>query len=249
MRRIFFWSICVLLLPMNFILLPSFFMPDNFKTQQKQHARVRAAYTEKEKLVQDFFSSKGIEIGSAIFIRAFKQEGELEVWAKAEHTYKLIKTYEICTSSGVLGPKRMQGDMQVPEGFYEIDRFNPASNYHLSLGINYPNKSDKIIGKGNLGGDIFIHGSCVTIGCMPLTDDKIKEVYLMAIEARAGGQQSIPVHVFPCRMSTAGLEAIVSNNPELAQFWSNIQRGYQFFEEKRKLPTISVLPSGEYLFK
>ena len=231
-------------------------MTDTFKTQQQKFPRVKQAYQEKEKVLKDLFSSKGLELGSAdIFIRAFKREAQLEVWGKThgEKEFKLIKTYEICASSGDPGPKRKQGDSQVPEGFYEIDRFNPSSNFYLSLGLNYPNASDKILGyKANYGGDIFIHGNCVTIGCMPLTDDKIKEVYLMAIEARAGGQQKIPVHVFPCRLNAEGmkhLENKFSSHSDLIAFWKNLQPGYQFFEEKRSLPAISVLPSGAYSCK
>lgn len=226
-------------------------VPDNFKTQQQQFSRVKTAYREKEQTVKELFSAKGLQPGAEIFIRAFKKEAQLEVWAmgRSESVFELIKTYEICSSSGVLGPKRKQGDYQVPEGFYEIDRFNPSSNFYLSLGLNYPNKSDRIIGKGNLGGDIFIHGSCVTIGCMPLTDDKIMEVYLMAIEARSGGQLKIPVHVFPCRMTSAGMKILEGLDPDLSSFWKNIQTGYAFFEEKRTLPVVSVLPSGEYSFK
>jgi murein L,D-transpeptidase YafK len=96
-----------------------------------------------------------------------------------------IKTYTVCATSGLIGPKRMQGDLQIPEGFYYIDRFNPYSNFYLSLGINYPNTSDRILGdKNNLGGDIFIHGDCVTIGCLPITDSEIKELYIFCVEAK-----------------------------------------------------------------
>ena len=248
--------VCILLLPFTFLILISFSMSDNFRLQQQKSPRVKGAYEEKEKLVKELFSAKGMELGSTdIFIRAFKQEAQLEIWAKkhTENVFKLIKTYEICASSGVLGPKRKQGDSQVPEGFYEIDRFNPSSNFYLSLGLNYPNRSDKILGnKANYGGDIFIHGNCVTIGCMPLTDDKIKEVYLMAVEARSGGQQKIHVHVFPCRMNATGMKSLetqFSDKTSLIAFWKNIRIGYDFFEEKHSLPTVSVLSSGEYSFK
>jgi murein L,D-transpeptidase YafK len=248
--------VCILFLPLILLIVTSFSMPDNFRLQQQKFPRVKQAYTEKEKLVREMFLARGIELGSAdIFIRAFKKEAQLEVWARkhAEGIFKLIRTYDICASSGVLGPKRTQGDSQVPEGFYEIDRFNPSSNYYLSLGLNYPNASDKILGnKANYGGDIFIHGNCVTIGCMPLTDDKIKEVYLMAVEARSGYQQRIPVHVFPCRLDAAGikvLETDFASQPDLIEFWKNLEIGYRFFNEKRSLPVVSVLPSGFYSFK
>lgn len=230
------------------------FMADNFRSQQQKYPRVKTAYEEKEKTLKELFSSKGIELSSAsIFIRAFKMEKQLEVWAKMpkQEKFTLIKTYDICSSSGNVGPKRKQGDGQVPEGFYEIDRFNPSSNFYLSLGVSYPNASDKILGnKGNLGGDIFIHGNCVTIGCMPVTDDKIKEVYLMAVEARSNGSK-IPVHIFPCRMDEKGmsyLEKEFKDYSALIAFWKNIQKGYTFFEKDHKLPSVKVNASGEYIF-
>ena len=229
------------------------FMPDNFKSQQQKFPRVKTAYEEKEKIVKELFSSKGVELSSAsIFIRAFKNEAELEIWAKSfkQEKYQLIKTYKICSSSGELGPKRKQGDGQVPEGFYEIDRFNPSSNFYLSLGVSYPNASDKILGeKGNLGGDIFIHGNCVTIGCMPLTDDKIKEVYLVTVEAKSNGQK-IPVHIFPFRMNESNMksyEGKYKDISKLVSFWKNIRKGYDYFESDKALPLIKVLNNGEYV--
>ena len=53
--------------------------------------------------------------------------------------FKLLKIYDICRVCRNLGPKRRAGDCQIPEGFYYVDAFNPASNYCLSMRINYPN--------------------------------------------------------------------------------------------------------------
>jgi murein L,D-transpeptidase YafK len=63
-----------------------------------------------------------------ILLVTYKAEKQLEIYAKKkdETIYKLIDIYDICASSGELGPKRRQGDGQVPEGFYKIARFNPA---------------------------------------------------------------------------------------------------------------------------
>ena len=82
-----------------------------------------------------------------LFIRAFKKEKLLEVWVKEarQRKLRLVNTYDFCATSGDLGPKRKEGDLQIPEGVYTINHFNPLSNFHLSLGINYPNASDKIL--------------------------------------------------------------------------------------------------------
>jgi len=198
-----------LLLHYVFLFLSSCFAIDvhahsTFKEQQKKHLRVQEAYRDKEDLLKTLFADKEIQYPpERIYFRVFKKERYLELWvySNKDKAFKLLLEYPVCALSGDLGPKRRQGDGQIPEGFYVIDRFNPVSNFHLSLGINYPNASDNMLGhKGNLGGDIFIHGGCVTIGCIPMTDDGIKELYVLAVEAKNNGQDEIPVHIFPAKM-------------------------------------------------
>ena len=183
-----------------------------------------------------------------VFIRAFKQEKELECWVKKREAVKweLLKTYPICKSSGDLGPKRRQGDGQVPEGVYHIDRFNPNSSYHLSLGLNYPNASDRVRGHSQTpGGDIFIHGNCVTVGCLPLTDALIEEVYELSELAKAGGQTEIPVHIFPARMEGRAYREMIEDSPH-RQFWEELRPIYAYFETNHRLPEVRILPDGRY---
>ncbi len=225
-----------------------------FKAQQARFERVRTAIAEKEAEVRKQFAEKSLAYPpTSIFLRAFKRERTLEVWIKQEDEYVLLTVYAVCAASGDLGPKRRQGDSQVPEGFYYIDRFNPVSNFHLSLGINYPNESDRLLGdRGNLGGDIFIHGNCVSIGCLAITDDKIKELYLLAIEARAAGQQRIPVHIFPSTMDDAGMQRLqqeAQTNPTLLTFWRNLKAGFDAFEQSRRLPSVTVDRQGQYAIR
>ncbi len=114
-----------------------------------------------------------------IFIRVFKAERQLEVWGSNGGTqpFVLVHTYPIAGMSGALGPKRKEGDLQVPEGFYLIDRFNPQSRFRLSLGLNYPNASDRKRSDAQRpGGDIFIHGDNRSIGCLAMTDSKIDQI-------------------------------------------------------------------------
>ena len=164
-----------------------------------------------------------------------------------------MKHYAVCRTSGNLGPKRREGDFQIPEGFYYIDRFNPRSNFYLSLGINYPNRSDQILGKRDEpGSDIFIHGGCVTVGCIPITDEYIKEVYWVAVQAKSNGHAKIPVHIFPTKLDAraiAQLKSVFPNDDTRINFWQNLQIGYNWFERSRRLPTISVNQQGMYQFE
>jgi murein L,D-transpeptidase YafK len=225
-----------------------------FRFQQNKFPRVQTAIKEKGETVKAIFAAKKLSYPpQEIFIRVFKREGVLELWSHSANKFVLVKEYKICAASGNLGPKRRQGDNQVPEGFYYVDRFNPVSNFHLSLGVNYPNESDKILGaSGNLGGDIFIHGNCVSIGCMAITDDQIKELYLIAVDAKAAGQNRIPVHIFPAKMNQTGMKhltAEAAQNQTLLSFWRNLKEGYDAFENNRRLPNISVDKKGQYIIK
>jgi murein L,D-transpeptidase YafK len=185
----------------------------------------------------------------------FKDSDEFEIYAKSktESVYSKLISYKVCGRSGQLGPKRKQGDLQVPEGFYHINRYNPTSNFHLSLGLNYPNLSDQLKSKfSNLGGDIFIHGSCVTIGCLPLTDDFIKEVYLYAIHAKNNGQSKVPVYIFPFKMTDKNFsfnKDKYKENRDLLDFWSNLKNGYDSFEKDKKELKFTIDKNGNYIFK
>lgn len=187
-----------------------------------------------------------------IFLRAFKHEAELELWAREDAgPFKHVTTYRIVTPSGVPGPKRREGDKQVPEGFYVMDRFNPESLYHLSLGLNYPNASDLIRSdREHPGSDIFIHGRDRTIGCLPLGDAGIEELYLIALDTRARGAAEIAVHIFPARMSGRAWEDFssehIARDPALVAFWEELRAGYEFFESRRLLPKIRVERDGAY---
>lgn len=196
-------------------------------------------------------SAQGLQWGAPIFLRAFKSEQQLELWIQDSSAFRLFRTYPICRVPGELGPKRKEGDLQVPEGLYWVEVFNPKSSYHLSLGINYPNASDRILSDPKKpGGEIYIHGNCVSVGCIPLTDEKIREVYLLALEAKNAGQDQIPVHIFPCRMTAENRENLLARNQaSLLPFWDNLGEAYQFFEEKRVLPKYEVeAESGRYKF-
>lgn len=208
--------------------------------------RVAKARESRDAEIKKLFASKNLSYPpEQIFLRAFKEDGELELWAgPRKGPLQLVKTFDVCAASGELGPKREQGDGQVPEGFYFIDRFNPRSNFHLSLGLDYPNDSDRLRGKkGRLGGDIFIHGSCVTIGCLPLRDGPIEELYLIALDAKTHGQKRIPVHVFPTRLTDQALSELRKRarpTDALWKFWQELKPGFEAFEKTRVVPRVRV---------
>ena len=225
----------------------------DFEQEQRSKPRVKVAINEKDELLRELFEDKEASYPpERIFLRIFKKEKSLELWAqnKNESQFKLIKSYPICATSGALGPKRREGDGQIPEGFYYVNRFNPWSSFYLSLGLNYPNRSDWLLAGGeNPGSDIFIHGSCVTVGCITITDPFIKEIYWLAVQTKSNGQLNIPVHIFPTKLDNdrmTQLNTQYKDNLKLLSFWENLKQGYDFFDKFKDIPTIRVNSDGTY---
>jgi murein L,D-transpeptidase YafK len=228
----------------------------SFMDYQRNFPRVLDAMNRKADTLKKQFAAAGLQWpAKEIYIRSFKYDSQMEVWVRnsESESFKLFKTYSICALAGSLGPKRMVGDFQVPEGFYYINEFKPNSAYHMSLGLNYPNPSDKIVSSTsniNPGGDIYIHGSCVTVGCIPIQDPQIEELYIIAMSAKSSGQDFIPVHIFPVRFDNAKSEAYfekaTKDQPGVQEFAAKLKEVYDYFQKEKKLPVISIDMKGNY---
>lgn len=227
----------------------------SFIDYQKTFPRPSEALQRKVDTLQKQFEEKKLPWPAKyIYIRSFKYDFQLEVWVKNDikEQFKLFKTYKVCALAGTLGPKRMEGDYQVPEGFYYINEFNPRSNYYLSLGINYPNVSDKVLSDSlRPGSAIFIHGSCVTVGCIPIRDEQIDELYILAAYAKDQGQDFIPVHIFPIKFnverSVKYLENLTKDDPALKKFADKLEDAFDYFDKYKQLPVVMIGDKGEYI--
>jgi len=183
---------------------------------------------------------------SPVLIRAYKKEAELEIWKmKSDRTYALLKTYPMCRWSGQLGPKKREGDMQVPEGFYAIEpgQMNPNSHYYLSFNIGYPNAYDRAYGR--TGGNVMVHGVCSSAGCFSMTDEQINDIYAIARDAFRGGQREIQLQSYPFRMTAENL-AKYRLDPNI-DFWMEIKNGSDHFEVTRTEPSVFVC-NKHYVF-
>lgn len=184
-------------------------------------------------------AEKGMAEDSAMFIRIFKEESELEVWkAKDDGHFHYLKTYPICNWSGKLGPKLKQGDKQAPEGFYTVSprQMNPNSNFHLAFNLGYPNRFDK--SHGRTGNYLMVHGDCRSAGCYAMTDALMEELYALARESFRGGQKKFHVHAYPFRMTQANMRRHSRNRSY--RFWRDLQVGYEHFEYTRQAPKVDV---------
>lgn len=249
-----FMRLLIILVPFLFlslgITLPS------FREEQMKFTRVREAYADKEKIVIKTLAKYSISRDSLrIYLRAFKTEKKIELWAKntSDSVFVLIKEFSICDISGNVGPKRRYRDLQVPEGFYHISGLNPFSKYYLSMQINYPNASDSIRGvKGRLGNYIFIHGECVSSGCIAITNDRIKELFVYCIEAYNSGQEEIGLTIFPAHLTDSiysNLTTRYSKYKDDISLWADLKKSYDLFEKNKVPPDVKFLPDGTHEVK
>ena len=136
-----------------------------------------------------------------VVLLAFKDERRIEVYAgAATEAIRHVHSYPVLAASGHLGPKRREGDRQVPEGFYEVESLNPNSRFHVSLRLNYPSDEDLrgAMSEGrntlDLGGDIMIHGGAASIGCLAVGDEAAEDLFVLAALSAAG---RVPVLISP----------------------------------------------------
>lgn len=189
-------------------------------------------------------------VGDPVFLRIVKnsnRKGVLEVWLEkaGAKQYELYKTYRIQYYSGRLGPKTRTGDFQAPEGFYYVSRgrMNPQSSYHLSMDMGYPNAFDQ--SKKRTGSYLMIHGKSVSIGCYAMSDCSIEQIYTLVDGALKKSQKIVRVHAFPFPMTDENLES--HRESKHYEFWQNLKEGWDWFEEKKRPPNVTV-SGGKYVF-
>ncbi|NUJ79057.1 murein L,D-transpeptidase [Methylocystis sp. FS] len=198
-------------------------------------------------------------MGDQVFVRIFKQEGQLELWLrKSNSRFSLYKTYPICKWSGKLGPKLKEADYQSPEGFYSVSakQLHPHSNYHRAFNVGYPNAFDRQ--NGRTGGLVMVHGACKSVGCFAMTDRGIEEIYAFVEAAMRAGQREVQVHIFPFRLTEHAIAretggswlAFVGaggNYQHWTAFWHNLKEGYDIFEQTGE-PPVAFACGDHYAF-
>jgi murein L,D-transpeptidase YafK len=188
--------------------------------------------TSKERLKIDLAKSDFVIYPKKLTIIGLKHEKRLEVWGKRDGGWRHIQDYPFTAFSGRLGAKLREGDRQIPEGIYGIAYLNPNSKFHLSMKIDYPNSFDKKMAKRekrtNLGGDIMIHGKDRTIGCIPIGDKKIEELYFLAEKV---GIKNIKVILSPVDFRRMEVKIKNKKHPWLKTLYADIRKELKPFRE------------------
>lgn len=197
-------------------------------------------------LLSERLKERAVSLASPMLIRVFKSESELEIWKFKAGAFVLFATYPICQWSGTTGPKLKSGDKQAPEGFYTLTyaQLHHVGRWPKSFNLGFPNIYDQSLGR--TGSSILVHGGCSSVGCYAMTNPVMDELHELASAAMASGQDQIPVHVFPFRMTTANMQAQL-NSPWTA-FWSNLKEGYDAFEKTKRAVRVNVC-DGRYTFE
>lgn len=207
--------------------------------------RSKAAFERTAPRLLTELGAQNHQLGAPIFIQITKVPAELSVYLQSEDgSYEHFRTYPICAYSGGLGPKKREGDGKSPEGFYFVrpSQLNPASSYHLSFNLGFPNKFDQA--QGYSGSFLMVHGSCVSIGCYAMTDPAIEEIWTLMVSAFEHGQREIPVHIFPYKMNWPVRAALPNHDDR--QFWRSLIPAWTAFAATRIPPEISVA-GGQYV--
>lgn len=229
-----------LLFGIGLLMTPTFGSARPDSTDIPSSARARLAEQRvRERLTADL-RAIGSDWGAPVFLRIYKQERELEVWARTpDGRFALLDTWPICAFSGELGPKQREGDGQAPEGIYQVGagQLNPASSYHLSFDLGYPNAFDRA--HDRTGSYLMVHGQCVSIGCYAMTDPGIETIYSLVAAALRHGQGRVQVHALPFRFGH-DWEQAHADSPWL-DFWRDLAHIDTRFETERIPPKVRVL--------
>lgn len=230
--------VAVLLAALAFLCMPALFAFAEAETVPSTH-RSETAYAAQKPQLEQALEAKGLQLGSPVYLRLTKEPAELTAHVRGEGgAYRAFRTWPVCSVSGSLGPKQREGDGQAPEGFYSIRpaQMNPASNYHLSFNLGYPNAFDRA--NGRTGSFLMVHGACVSIGCFAMTDPAIEEIWTLMQAAYEGGQTSVDVHVFPFAMTEENLAAQWGSKH--LPFWTSLAPAWTQFEETARVPRVIV---------
>lgn len=217
--------------------------------QSLNEERVVAAQQRWGTFLRRSFSSMGVTFPpSAIFLRAFKMSSVLELWGACDTAAPMVHllNFQLEMVPGYLGPKQKEGDQQMPEGIYAINRLNPRSRFLLSLGLDYPNESDKMHADPDApGSDIFIHGGAASKGCLAVGDAGIEQLFLIVSHFLALAPEGtiVPIHIFPTHMNGSIADTLrpIVGEENLNRhniFWQALQEIFSIFESTKRVPIV-----------
>lgn len=213
--------------------------------------RLRGGYTVDQRIemhgadvrqrVAPVFAAAGVAYPPGqLALLAFKDQRQLEVYARDSDAdpWTPVTRYPIRGMSGRLGPKLREGDLQVPEGLYRVEFLNPNSQFHVSLRLDYPNDFDRrhgaADGREKLGGDIMIHGSTASIGCLAMGNQAAEDLFILAALA---GRENVTVLIAPTDFRLPQAAINVEGPSWLGDLYGTLARALGAFPASARLPS------------
>jgi L,D-transpeptidase catalytic domain len=177
--------------------------------------------------LQPLLAAAGLaSVPQDVALLAFKDSRRLQLHARdtAAQPWRFVTTYRIQGASGGPGPKLREGDGQVPEGVYRVTLLNPNSRFHLSLRLDYPNDFDRRMaeadGRRQLGGDVMIHGTAASIGCVAVGNDAAEDLFVLAAWV---GVEHLRVVISPTDFRHARAQAPIAAVPWAGALYATLR--------------------------
>ncbi len=189
-----------------------------------------------------------------ILLIAYKKDLLVQIWIKEKNfnsKFLPLTSFKITDSSvAIPGPKSKYGDRLAPEGYYTL-KYYPSfrwSDFYLAFRVSYPNEADLIRRRywgisNKSGGDINIHGSCISIGCIPIGNPDMEELFFL-IRANQKNGSNINVLLLPFDFKKIGLhdqkKDAYNDNRKLYDFWQSLEKIDKYFQNTGMIPRLSV---------
>jgi murein L,D-transpeptidase YafK len=189
--------------------------------------------------LQFSYDDLGLRFGAPLYLRLIKDQKRLEVWVQRRGgDYVRLRAYRICGTSAEPGPRQGSAVPWQPEGFYTLGAtsLRPSPIAYLGIDIGWPNAFDRA--QGWVGGTSLLQAGCASQPHFGLTDQDLEEVYTLVHGALAGGQASVPLHIFPFAMGA--LTMLTRRNGPNTAFWRSLAPAWQAFERTKRPPQVRI---------
>lgn len=198
--------------------------------------RVSALAPAVEARLRPAFSAAGLPYPpKEVTYLAFKDARRIEVYARADSNspWTYVKDYAVLGLSGRLGPKLREGDNQVPEGVYRAEYLNPNGRFHVSIRLSYPNEYDRrqanIDGRTKLGGDIMVHGTSSSTGCLAVGNQAAEDLFVLASLV---SKERVRIVVSPTDFRTQGMPPSEGHPAWVTSLWDGIRKELTVYQKE-----------------
>jgi murein L,D-transpeptidase YafK len=157
--------------------------------------------------------------------------------------YPQYKTKTVAVSMGIDYPNLLDIYREKPR--ISNKKFKEISHWHKhnkKLDSNNWNAALPWQLRGSsVGEDIFLHGNCMSIGCVSFNDNDFLEIFSLSDPRQKG---EIQVQIYPCNFMNeqckTQLNKLSESNQKLRSFWGSLEKGLSMFNQSKRPLKVSV---------